>query len=577
MSRFWINVQALLKKSGTILSFLKPRGEMEQQGVQLDQENFSCSICLDLLEDPVAIPCGHSYCMSCIEGFWDGEDVKEIYNCPQCRQTFIPRPVLMKNTMLADLVEELKKTGLQAAPADHCYAGPEDVACDVCTGRKLKALKSCLVCLASYCENHLQPHYESPTFKKHKLVDPSKKLQENICSRHDEVMKMFCRTDQQSICYLCSVDEHKGHDTVSTAAERTERQRELEVSRQNIQQRIQDREKDVKLLQQEVEAVSRSADKAVEDSEKILTELILLIQKRSCDVKQQIRSQQETEVSRVKELQEKLEQEITELKRKDAELKQLSHTEDHNQFLQNYSSPTCLSGSMYLTQIDPFCLWHFDEIRNTVSELRDQLQDILREKCTNTSLTVTEVDVLLSEPEPKTRAEFLKYLCQITLDPNTVNTRLSLSKGNKSVRVVSQQQCYPDHSDRFTNWYQVLSRESLTGRCYWEVKKGKGGVSVVVAYKSISRFGSDYRSWAIDFFKNRCQFRHENISVPIPGPRSSRIGVYLDHSAGILSFYSISKTMTLLHRVQTTFTQPLYAGLQLFCPVGNTAELCRLE
>ncbi|KAK2896059.1 hypothetical protein Q8A73_015549 [Channa argus] len=186
------------------------------------------------------------------------------------------------------------------------------------------------MCLVSYCEKHLQPHYDVAQLKKHKLVEPSKNLQENICSRHDEVMKMFCRTDQQCICYLCSVDEHKGHDTVSAAAERTERQRELEGSRQQIQQRIQDIEKDVKVLQQEVEALNRSAEKTVEDSEKIFTELICLMEKRSSEVKQQIRSQQETEVSRVKELQEKLEQEITELKRKDAELEQLSHTEDQN-------------------------------------------------------------------------------------------------------------------------------------------------------------------------------------------------------------------------------------------------------
>uniref|UniRef100_A0A8C4DNF3 Tripartite motif-containing protein 16 n=1 Tax=Dicentrarchus labrax TaxID=13489 RepID=A0A8C4DNF3_DICLA len=667
---------------------------MAQKGVQLDRETFSCSICLDLLKDPVTTPCGHSYCMNCIKSYWDGEDEKKIHSCPQCRQTFTPRPVLVKNTMLAALVEELKKTGLQAAladlcyagpedvacdvctgrklkalksclvclvsycekhlqlhydvaqfkkhklvdpskklqenicsrhdekkihscpqcrqtftprpvlvkntmlavlveelkktglqaaPADLCYAGPEDVACDVCTGRKLKALKSCLFCLASYCEKHLQPHFDSLTFKKHKLVDPSKKLQENICSRHDEVMKIFCRTDQQTICILCSMDEHKGHDTVSAAAERTERQRELEVSRQNIQQRIQDREKDVKELQRQVEAINRSADKAVEDSEKIFTQLIRLMEKRSSDVKQQVRSQQETEVSRVKELQEKLEQEITELKRKDAEMKKLSHTEDHTQFLHNYPSLSALSESTSSINIRP--LRYFEDVTAAVSELRDKLQDVLRDKWTNVSLTVTEVDVLLSQPEPKTRAGFLQYSRELTLDPNTANTQLLLSEGNRKVTYMSQQQSYSSHPDRFTKRYQVLSRESLTGRCYWEVER-RGRVYVAVAYKNISRagisnecvFGFNNKSWSLYCDNNSYNFRYNNVKTPVSGPQSSRVGVYLDHSAGILSFYSVSETMTLLHRVQTTFTQSLYAGLRLsFWSVGDTAEFHKLK
>ncbi|XP_076592686.1 tripartite motif-containing protein 16-like [Chaetodon auriga] len=557
---------------------------MAQKGVQLDRETFSCSICLDLLRDPVTIPCGHSYCMKCIESFWDEEDQKQIHSCPQCRQTFTPRPVLLKNTMLAALVEELKKTGLQAAPADHCYAGPEDVACDFCTGRKLKALKSCLACLVSYCEKHLQPHYEVLQLKKHKLVEPSKKLQENICPRHDEVMKMFCRTDQQCICYLCPVDEHKGHDTVSAAAERTERQRELEVRRQDIQQRIQDRQKDVKVLQQEVEAINRSADKAVEDSEEIFSELIRLMENRSSEVKRQVRSQQEAEVSRVQELQEKLEQEITELERKDAELKQLSHTEDHNQFLHDYPSLSRLSESAASSSINIRPLTYFEDVTAAVSAVRDKLQDVLRDKWTNVLLTVTEVDVLLSAPEPKTRAGFLKYSREITLDPNTAHTEMSLSEGNRKATLKTQYELFPYHPDRFTYCCQALSRESLTGRCYWEVER-KGRVYIAVAYKNISRaacanecgFGLNDKSWALCCEKGTFEFYYNGIPTPISGPRSCKVGVYLDHSAGILSFYSITETMTLLHRVQTTFTQPLYAGLRLYNNYGDIAAFRKLK
>ncbi|KAM4527295.1 tripartite motif-containing protein 16-like [Odontesthes bonariensis] len=549
---------------------------MAQKGVQLDRESFSCSICLDLLKDPVAIPCGHSYCMSCIKAHWDGEDQKGIHSCPQCRKTFIPRPVLGKNTMLADLVEQLKKTGLRAAPADHCYAGAEDVACDVCSGRKLKAVKSCLSCPASYCEEHLQPHYDSAPLRKHKLVEPSKKLQENICSVHGEVMKIFCRTDQKCICYLCLMDDHKGHDTVSAAAERTERQRELEGSRQQIQQRIQDAEKDVKLLQQELEAIHQSADKTEEHSQKIFSQLIRLLQKRSSDVKQQIRSQQEAEGSRVKELQEKLEQEITELKRKDAELQQLSHTEDHSQFLHSWPSVAALRGATHSSSIQIRPLRHFEDVTAAVSELRDKLQDILREEWANISLRVAEVDVLLSEPEPTSRAGFLRYSCEITLDPNTAHRDLLLSEGNRKVTRMKQPQSYSDHPDRFTGWCQVLSRESLTGRCYWEVEMG-GRVYVAVAYKNISRaggrecaFGFNDKSWSLDCDPNSYTFWYNSIETSISGPRASRVGVYLDHRAGTLSFYSVSGTMTLLHRVQTTFTQPLCAGIGLYS--GASAE-----
>ncbi|XP_024136343.1 tripartite motif-containing protein 16-like [Oryzias melastigma] len=552
---------------------------MSQLGVYLDQETFSCSICLDLLKDPMTVPCGHSYCMKCIQGFWDEEE--RIYSCPQCRKTFTPRPVLVKNAMLANIMEQLKKTGLQAAPAEDHYAGPEDVSCDVCSGRKLKAIKSCLNCPASYCEKHLQPHLDAAPLKKHKLVEPSKNLQENICSIHDEVMKMFCRTDQKCICYLCSVDEHEGHKIVSAAAERTEKQRDLEESQQQIQQRIQDREKEVKLLQREVEAINHSADQTVTDSEKIFSEMIHLIQKRSSDVKKKIRSQQQTEVSRVKDLQEQLEQEITELKRRDAELKQLSLTEDHSQFLLHYPSLPPLRESTSSINVRP--LRYFEDVTAAVSELRDKLEDVLREERTNISLTVTHVDVLLPIPEPKSRAHFFRYSCQITLDPNTAHALLSLSEENRKVTRMKRPQSVSDHPDRFTDWFQGLSRESLTGRCYWEVEKTGNYIYIAVAYKNISRSGDKSRlgfsdkSWSLVCSSNSFSFYHNGIKTSISAAGSSRIGVYLDHSAGVLSFYGVSESMTLLHRVQTTFSQPLHAGLCVFGVYGDTAEFCQLK
>ncbi|KAM9718330.1 tripartite motif-containing protein 16-like [Menidia menidia] len=555
---------------------------MAQKGVQLDRETFFCSICVDLLKDPVTIPCGHSYCMDCIKSHWDQD---ESQSCPQCRRAFRTRPTLVKNSMLSALIEKMKKTGLQAASADLCYAGAEDVACDVCSGKKLKAIKSCLVCLVSYCEKHLQPHHDVTRLKKHKLVDPSKNLQQNICSRHDEVMKIFCRTDQQSICYLCLMDEHKGHETVPAEAERTEKQKELEASRQRIQQRIQEREEDVQLLQQEAEAINDSADKAVEDSERTFMELIRLLQKRSSDVKQQLRSQQKIEVSRVQELQEKLKQEIWELKRRDGQLEKLSHTEDHNQFLHSYPSLSALSESAHSSSINTWPRSYFEEVTAAVSETREKLQDVLTEQWTHISLTVSEPDVLLPKPEPQTRADFLKYQRKITLDPNTAYTYLLLSDENRKATLIRQQQSYPFHPDRFTYYIQVLSKESLTGRCYWEVEWKGRGVEVAVAYKNISRegksaeceFGYNEKSWSLKCDANSYTLRCHKVHTPVSGPQSSRVGVYLDHRAGVLSFYSVSDTMTLLHRVQTTFTQPLHAGLQFgyyrfSYPGGDTAE-----
>ncbi|XP_049335005.1 tripartite motif-containing protein 16-like isoform X2 [Astyanax mexicanus] len=541
----------------------------------LDQDQFSCSVCLDLLKNPVAIPCGHSYCMVCINGCWDQEDQRGVYSCPQCRETFTPRPVLRRNNMLAEVVEKLKKTEVRAASPAHCYAGAGDVECDFCTGRKLKAIKSCLMCLASLCETHLKPHLEIPALIKHKLVKASTRLQEKICSQHDKLIEIYCRTDQQFICYLCTMDEHMGHSTVAAVAERKEKQSQIKKIQKKFQQRIQEKQKKLQEVNQTVKNVKLSAQSAVEDSERIFTELIRSIEKKRSEVTELIRDQEKTELSAAEELLEQLEQEITDLKRRNTELQQLSHTEDHIHFLQRFQSVSVSPGDKDSPSITVHHHHHhhhlsFDGVRKSLSDLKERLEEFCRKEFSKISAQAAAAQTILP-PEPKNRADFLHYFCRLTLDPNTVHQYLSLSENNRVVKRINKQ-IYSDHPERFDSYGQVLSKESVSGRCYWEVEWSSiiGCVYISVSYKGISRkgsgnecwFGGNNQSWSLQCFPS-LSFWHNNTETEISAPPSSRIGVYVDHSAGTLSFYSVSDTMTLLHTVHTTFTQPLYAGVRV--------------
>ncbi|XP_030636226.1 NACHT, LRR and PYD domains-containing protein 12-like [Chanos chanos] len=169
-----------------------------------------------------------------------------------------------------------------------------------------------------------------------------------------------------------------------------------------------------------------------------------------------------------------------------------------------------------------------------------------------------------------------KYACDLTLDPNTVNTHLSLSEGNRKVTHVWNKQSYPDHPERFDDrWPQVMCRESLTGRCYWETE-WSGSDAIAVTYKGIRRkgqsddcgFGHNKKSWSLYCYPNSYTAYHNKQRTDIPAPPSHthRVGVYLDWSSGTVSFYNVSSdthTLTHIHTFRSTFTQPLYAGFRI--------------
>uniref|UniRef100_A0A8C4TII5 B30.2/SPRY domain-containing protein n=1 Tax=Erpetoichthys calabaricus TaxID=27687 RepID=A0A8C4TII5_ERPCA len=165
----------------------------------------------------------------------------------------------------------------------------------------------------------------------------------------------------------------------------------------------------------------------------------------------------------------------------------------------------------------------------------------------------------------------LSDFCPLTLDINTAHRVLRLSEGNKKVTCERTVTEYPDHPDRFDSSAQVLCREALTGtRCYWEVECSGHFMDIGVAYKGLSRkggwecgLGNNDKSWSLLCSHSQYSVCHNNKETVISAPYSPRIGVYLDWPAGSLSFYSVSHTMTLLHRFNTSFTEPLYPGFSL--------------
>ncbi|XP_016411022.1 E3 ubiquitin-protein ligase TRIM11-like [Sinocyclocheilus rhinocerous] len=177
-----------------------------------------------------------------------------------------------------------------------------------------------------------------------------------------------------------------------------------------------------------------------------------------------------------------------------------------------------------------------------------------------------------------------KYACDLTLDPNTAHTQLILSEDNKETACVKDHQPYLDNPERFERFEQVLCQPSLTERHYWEVKL-RGWGHVAVAYKGINRkkgsdcrFGLNDKSWNLYCCDKIYSVWHNNdrTNIPLPSSPTDKIGVYLDWPNGTLSFYIVSDTHTLthLHTFNTTFTEPLYAGIAVY--YGYSMSLCQI-
>ncbi|XP_037126797.1 tripartite motif-containing protein 16-like [Syngnathus acus] len=474
----------------------------------------------------------------------------------------------------------------------------DEALCDFCTTRKQKAEKSCLVCLASYCEIHLQSHYDYPALMKHKLVKATGQMREKVCAQHDKLLEAYCRSDQTSVCVLCMMDEHKHHDIVPAGTERTEKQKQLGTTLHKSQQRIDERVKKWQDLRQAVEAVKHSAESVLEENERIFTELLLSLERKYNEVKEMVRLHEKTTVNRGEILLNRLEEEVTLLKKRHNDLEKLSHADDHIHFLQSWQSLSGPSGYEDLNNVSIAPNFSFDATKRAIAALKLQVEEISKKETMKISTAVKEVYItedsekksrressFVTEPrmmeDPKTREDFLRYSCQPILDVNTVHRNLYLSEGNQTATMKSEPKNYPDHPERFDHWQQVLCKEALAGsRYYWEVSWKGSEIDMAITYRGIFRKGNNNvcslgwndKSWSLYCSESKFSIVHNNKSTNLPVPRSSRIGVYLDHPAGLLAFYSVSDVMQLLHQVRTTFTEAVYPAFSVW-GYGTTIRL----
>ncbi|XP_076584952.1 tripartite motif-containing protein 16 [Chaetodon auriga] len=564
---------------------------MAESSFPLPPEDY-CPLCVDALRDPVTIPCGDTYCLECIKIYWDQFDHMGVYSCPQCRATFTPRPVLRRN--LPDVHHEPRRQLPELTPFPYMH---RESYCDFCVGRRNKAVKSCLMCLAYYCETHVKPHYESSTFKRHKLVDETGHLDRKICPQHEKGLELFCRSDQMCICVLCTVREHRSHNITSAEEERIEKQKVLVVTQSEVQHIIQERMKELQELKHNVDVLKSCAQRAQAESDKTFHEMLQAVERWKAEINQMIMANMQSAMSQAEGYVDRLEQEILELQRRDAELRQILETEDNIHFLQNF--PTlCVPPEAMVPKVLINPQFSFGEMSKTATEMKEHLDEICKKELSKISKTVSETPVYILLPrngdkrlkvpsrvdfqEPKTRTDFLRYSCKMSFDPNTVYKELVLSDGNQRVTRKKTVQFYPDHPERFDGFSQVLCKEPLTGfRFYWEAE-WSGEFSIGLAYKSISRKGKNShsllgyndKSWSLLCSDSGYSAWHNKVDRDLPdAPRATRIGVYLDYAGNTVAFYSVSETMELIHRFKAQFSEPLYAGFG----VGSSVTLCQLK
>ncbi|XP_017541282.1 E3 ubiquitin-protein ligase TRIM21-like isoform X2 [Pygocentrus nattereri] len=510
----------------------------------LSEDQLLCSICLDVFTDPVSTPCGHNFCTVCLKECWDSSSCCQ---CPVCKEEFSRRPELRVNTFISGLAAQFKKSVQVKSSRAPETPAKSQVLCDICCEKKSPALKSCLICMASYCNTHLEPHQRVSAFKSHKLMDPVENLEDYICQKHDRPLELFCRDDQTSVCQFCTEGDHKNHSTVPVEEARGEKKTQLVKTQAEVQQMIQDRLKKIEEIKHSVKLNKKISEKEKADGVEVFRALLCCIERSQVELLEVMEEKQKAAEKQAEEFIKELEQEITELKRRDTELEQLSHTEDHLHLLQVYPSLCSPPPTKNWTEVRINSHLRAETLRRALSRLQEEIS--------------------------KEMEKFV-VIVDVTLDPDTANPFLILSDDGKRVTHGNKQQKLPKNPKRFDLCDCVLGKEGFSsGRFYYEVQvSGKMEWDFGLAKGSIRRKGDITLSpedgyWTVSLSNETKYEAVESTCVPLSLKQApQKVGVFVDYEEGLVSFYDVEARSHIYSFTGQSFTEKLYP---YFSPCDN--------
>ncbi|XP_035262482.1 tripartite motif-containing protein 16-like [Anguilla anguilla] len=483
-----------------------------------------------------------------------------------------------------------KLEGSQEAPEEPAQdvLGPDDVVCDSCIENPRRALKSCLTCLVSYCQAHLRPHLENPKFQSHRLVEPLRDIERRTCEAHRRPLEFYCRADACCVCSDCAAEEHRGHQTAPVRDARREIEKELSNKQREMLKTMTAAENAINKLQTNTVSIANSVTEVREVIEQQFSELQLVVEQARREVEEVLEAEEKQAVRQAEGIQAHLEQKCGELKKTQLQVERLSRTKHDIDFLTEYSEwqkekvDVSLPG-VYIGLMDRLTFFS-QVVTESTAQLRHQLLATYRNKLKDTSKNEklgikTTVHAIVSakhkasQPDPQSREDFMKYCTPLSFDADTVHKFLRLTEENRKVtNTTPWQHSYPDTPERFEQHRQVLAAESFyLGRHYFEVDVSGDGTHLGVTYKSIDRksgesngciTGSGF-SWCLQWNGRGFSAWHSGVETPLPVGGFTRVGVYVDYARGSLAFYGVADAMTLIHRYQAEFLEPLYPAFWL--------------